>query len=186
MPRRRLTRITTRTGDRGESGLADGSRRLKTDPVFAALGDLDELNSVLGVAIAELPDGVTKGSLATVQARLFDLGGAIATPESAPTFADEVATLDALITETNRSLQPLANFVLPGGTRAAAALHLARAVCRRAERSCWALQAKEPRADTTGIIWLNRLADLLFVLARSANVAAAHPEPLWEPRSPSE
>jgi cob(I)alamin adenosyltransferase len=183
VPRNRLTRITTRTGDRGESGLADGSRRAKTDPVFTALGDIDELNSVLGVAISEIADDTTKAHLRSVQSRLFDLGGAIATPGTPSRFDDDVATLDTLVTTENAKLEPLRNFVLPGGTRAAAALHHARAVCRRAERSCWALHAAEPFADTGGIVYLNRLSDLLFVLARLANAAVGHAETLWQPRS---
>jgi cob(I)alamin adenosyltransferase len=180
--RKRLTRITTRSGDRGDSGLADGSRRPKSDPIFTALGDVDELNSVLGVAIAALHDDAITGLLSMVQSRLFDLGGALATPGAAHDFDAEVTALEQLVDEFNAALAPLANFVLPGGDAAAAALHHARAVCRRAERSLWTLDAIAPLRDRTGIVYLNRLSDLLFVLARRVNAAHSRTEALWSPR----
>jgi cob(I)alamin adenosyltransferase len=182
--RKRLTRITTRTGDAGESGLADGSRRRKTDPIYAGLGDLDELNSVLGVAIAALGEDELTRALRVVQSRLFDLGGAIAIPRSRIDFDAEVEALDRLIAVYNATLPSLTNFVLPGGEPAAAALHHARSVCRRAERTLWTLHAVEPFADRSGLVYLNRLSDLLFVFARVANRARGQPETLWSPRMP--
>lgn len=183
--RRRLTRITTKTGDAGDSGLADGSRHPKTDGVFRALGDIDELNSVLGVAIAQLGHADVRSLLQSVQSRLFDLGGVVATPDSPFGFDREVVELDASIGRFNAVLEPLANFILPGGDPAAAALHHARTVCRRAERALWAhLEASRPD-DTSGAVYLNRLSDLLFILARTVNTRAGRSEALWEPRERS-
>ena len=180
--RRRLTRITTKTGDAGESGLADGSRRDKTDAIFATLGDIDELNSALGVAIAQIDDEHLRELLARTQSRLFDLGGVVATPGESAAFDAEVADLEAWIAQANSSLEPLANFVLPGGDPAAAALHLARAICRRAERALWEQLRDERQPDSTGAIYLNRLSDLLFVAARLVNRRAGRDETLWQPR----
>lgn len=180
--RKRLTRITTRGGDRGHSGLADGSRYPKTAPQFAALGDVDELNSALGVVIAHLDDRAElRAVLIELQSRLFDVGGAIAMPGTPLSMTDDVAALDAHIAEYNARLQPLANFVLPGGTVAGAHMHLARTICRRAERSVWALlESNGDLYDSSMGVYLNRLGDALFVFARTLN--ADTPELLWQQR----
>lgn len=179
----RLTRITTRGGDHGDSGLADGTRHAKTAPVFAALGDIDELNCALGIVIAGLPDAhVVREHLITIQSRLFDLGGAVATPGRALSLAQETLELEALVVQYTKQLGPLANFILPGGTAAGAQMHLARAVCRRAERSLWHLRAiRTDDCDESLGVYLNRLSDALFVFARLLNVSA--PELLWQQQS---
>jgi len=183
--RRRLTRITTKTGDAGKSGLVDGSRRDKTDAVFAALGDIDELNSAIGVAVEQIRDDALRALLTGVQSRLFDLGGVVATPGANAAFDGEVAELEASIQKINADLPALANFILPGGDPGAALLQLARAVCRRAERALWR-ELADRGADTSGAVYLNRLSDLLFVAARHVNRAAGREEPLWQPRAARE
>jgi cob(I)alamin adenosyltransferase len=183
----RLTRITTRTGDQGTSGLADGSRHDKYETVFEVMGDIDELNSMLGVVVAKLGSGPTREQLSAIQSRLFDLGAVLAVPGSEAKMGLEITDLDALISTYNAPLPPLQNFVLPGGDAVAADLHLARAICRRAERACWRHLAPHGRdTDVSGAVYLNRLADFLFVLARSVNVTANATEVLWEPRQRSE
>jgi len=185
--RKRLTRITTRTGDAGESGLADGTRHPKTNVVFRALGDIDELNSVLGVAIAQLVDADLQSLLNTIQSRLFDLGGVVATPAAHFEFDDEVRQLESSIARFNASLEPLVNFILPGGHPAAASIHHARSVCRRAERSLWTHLEHSQLDDASGAVYLNRLSDLLFILARTINAGSGRAEALWQPRQkPSE
>jgi cob(I)alamin adenosyltransferase len=180
--RNRLTRITTRGGDKGESGLGDGSRHRKTAPHFRALGDIDELNCALGVVVADLPvDHPLRVHLLEIQSRLFDLGGAIALPRSAYSLATDVLVLDRLVVEYNARLGPLANFILPGGTPAGAHMHFARAVCRRAERSLWELKQTHPNDyDESLAVFLNRLSDVLFVFARVLNEHT--PELLWQQR----
>jgi cob(I)alamin adenosyltransferase len=180
--RNRLTRITTRSGDKGESGLGDGSRHRKTEPHFHALGDIDELNCALGIVVACLAvDHPLRAHLIEIQSRLFDLGGAIALPRTDYSLAADVLVLDRLIAEYNQRLGPLANFILPGGTPSGAHAHLARAVCRRAERSLWELTAACPNDyDESLTVFLNRLSDVLFVFARILNEHT--PELLWQQR----
>jgi cob(I)alamin adenosyltransferase len=167
----RLTRIATRTGDDGSTGLADGSRLPKSNPRVAAMGDVDELNSQLGVLLCEpLPDDV-RTLLQQIQHELFNLGGELSLPGQALLKAEAVATLDAALERHNATLPPLAEFILPGGTRGAAIAHVARTVARRAERALVALG----EADTVNPAprqYLNRLSDLLFVLARVLNRAS--------------
>jgi len=173
----RLTRIYTRGGDAGQTSLGDGSRVSKTDPRVEAVGEVDELNSLLGWSRAV--DGAP-AALARIQNELFDLGADLATPPSAAgerlrVSQELVDRLEAECDEVNAELEPLKSFVLPGGTELAARLFLARAVCRRAERAVL-------RVDETGplvAVYLNRLSDLLFVLARAANADAG--EILWGP-----
>ena len=170
----RLTRIYTRGGDKGETSLGDGSRVSKLDPRVAALGDVDELNSLLGVA----------GGLERIQNELFDLGADLSVPfvegDGRLRITDDaVDRLEVEIDEANEALPELKSFVLPGGSERAARLYLARAVCRRAERKVLAVQDTNPLAA----IYLNRLSDLLFVLARAANVEAGTDETLWRPGS---
>jgi len=166
----RLSRIVTRSGDAGQTGLADGRRLPKHAPRIHALGDVDELNAQLGLLLCEpLPDDVRR-VLTQVQHRLFDLGGELALPGQ-PVLADEaVAELDAALEAHNAALPPLKEFILPGGTRSAALAHVARTVARRAERTLVALHEAEPLRDAPRL-YLNRLSDLLFVLARVLNRA---------------
>lgn len=167
----RLTRIYTRGGDRGETSLGDGSRVSKLDTRVAAMGEVDELNSVVGWA----------GGLARIQNELFDLGADLSVPfevEDRLRITDEaIARLEQEIEEANASLPELKSFVLPGGSERAARLFLARAACRRAERAALAV----PDANPLAAVYLNRLSDLLFVLARAANAEAGGDEPLWRP-----
>ncbi len=163
----RLTRIYTRTGDAGQTGLADGSRIDKTSPRVEALGDLDELNAALGLALAWCDDVGIQETLVPVQHRLFDLGGELALPGRERIDEGQVQELEALIDRIGEALPPLEEFILPGGGPGAAQLHMARAICRRAERTLWRLAARE-RVNSASLKYLNRLSDLLFVLARRA------------------
>jgi cob(I)alamin adenosyltransferase len=175
----RLSRIVTRTGDDGSTGLGDGTRVRKDAARIEALGSVDELNCTLGVLLSnELNDATAAACLTEVQHDLFDLGGEIAVPGAVALDDERVTWLDSQLEEFNRDLPPLKEFVLPGGGTAASASHIARAVCRRAERSCWALASSEPMSPM-GLRYLNRLSDLLFVLARRFARAERGSEPLW-------
>ncbi|MGQ9685135.1 MAG: cob(I)yrinic acid a,c-diamide adenosyltransferase [Thiobacillaceae bacterium] len=174
----RLSRIVTRTGDAGTTGLADGRRVPKHDARIETLGEVDELNSHLGLLLTEtLPENV-HALLSAIQNDLFDLGGELALPEHPQLDETHVLRLDEAIAELNARLPPLREFVLPGGTRAAALAHVCRTVCRRAERSLVRLAERDPLSPYLGQ-YLNRLSDLLFVLARQLNRAAGRPEPTW-------
>jgi len=162
----RLSKIYTRTGDGGDTGIDAKRRCRKHDPRIHAFGDLDELNAALGMLLAELPQGPISGLLREAQQRLFDTGAELCVEELRATTPEHVAALEDAIDRHNRELPPLKEFILPGGGRAAAACHLARAVCRRAERSLWALQDAEGGLSPESLKYLNRLSDLLFVLAR--------------------
>jgi cob(I)alamin adenosyltransferase len=170
----RLTRIYTRGGDKGETSLGDGSRVSKLEPRVAAMGDVDELNSLVGWA----------GGLDRIQNELFDLGADLSVPYEAGDdrlrITDEaISRLEDELDEANASLPQLKSFVLPGGCERASRLFLARAVCRRAERTVLSVSDANPRAA----VYLNRLSDLLFVLARAANAEAGVEGPLWRPGS---
>ena len=175
----RLSRIVTRTGDDGSTGLSSGARIAKHHARVAALGDVDELNSVLGVLLAEtLPEAV-RDPLLGVQHDLFDLGGELSLPGHTLLSAQHLERLEQLIAEFNTGLPPLREFVLPGGSRAAALAHLARTVCRRAERTVAALAAQET-LPALPLQYLNRLSDLLFVLARTLNRTNGSGDVLWQ------
>ncbi len=174
----RLTKIATRTGDGGETGLGDGRRVGKDSLRVHALGELDELNSALGLLLAEEIPQDLRGALREVQQDLFDLGGEISIPGHSLVTAEKVERLDALLEDWNSVLPPLKEFILPGGTRAAAAAHLARAVCRRAERSVVALGRKET-VSAHARQYLNRLSDLLFVAGRALNRRAGGEDVQW-------
>jgi cob(I)alamin adenosyltransferase len=166
----RLTQIATRTGDDGSTGLGDGSRVPKSHARIAAMGDVDELNSSLGVLLAEpLPD-VVRELLITVQHELFNLGGELSIPGFVLLKEDAVLRLDEALAEHNEQLPRLKEFILPAGTRSAALAHVSRTIARRAERSVVALAALETVNDAPRQ-YLNRLSDLLFVLARVLNRA---------------
>lgn len=174
----RITRVTTRAGDSGQSSLADGSRLPKHDPWFEAIGTVDELNSFLGVLITELDEQDDAHALCQqIQQALFDLGAMLATRGQTPPPAME--ELEAAVERLNAALPPLTEFVLPGGTRSAAAAHVCRAVCRRAERVLWALDSDVAQP---GAQYLNRLSDLFFVLARTCN--AGRTEAQWRGSKP--
>ena len=175
----RLSKITTRTGDAGETGLGDGSRVSKASARIAALGEVDELNSAIGVLLAEELPAAIRDALLGVQHDLFDLGGEVSIPGHTLVTEAQVGELERLLESFNRNLPPLKEFILAGGSRAAAAAHLARTVCRRAERALVAL-AREDRVSDAARIYLNRLSDLLFVLGRALNRAAGGSDVLWQ------
>ena len=182
----RLTRIYTRGGDEGETSLGDGSRVSKLDCRIGAFGTVDELNSALGVALAgELPDRV-RGALEQVQNELFDVGADLSVPwgitDRLRVQHKMIERLEELCDTFNDELPELRSFVLPGGTEAAARLHVARTVCRRAERDVL-LGSREVELNPLVLVYLNRLSDLLFILARLANAHAGVDEPLWKPGS---
>ncbi len=179
----KLTRIYTRTGDAGTTGLVDGSRVAKDAAVVQAMGDVDEANSALGVAIVAVGDDPAAATLLTIQNDLFDVGADLATPPSIEgalrIVPEQVVRLETAIDRVNDPLSPLTSFVLPGGTAAAASLHLARAIVRRAERSA-VTAAQGTTINPHLLAYLNRLSDFLFVLARSMNQKAGG-DVLWVP-----
>jgi len=180
----KLNKIYTRTGDDGSSGLVDGSRASKAGLRLTAIGEVDEANSVIGVAIAALDEHeIIAERLRLVQNELFDLGADLATPEGIAgalrITAGQVTRIEGGIDVMNAELAPLTSFILPGGSVAVATLHVARAVVRRAERAAVALAAAE-RVNPHAIAYLNRLSDHLFVAARSV-AAAEGGDVLWQP-----
>lgn len=178
----RLSKIYTRTGDDGTTGLGDGSRTAKDSRRVEAFGTVDELNSVIGVLIAALrgPGGQEElaSLLLDIQHHLFDLGGELCIPESEMITDAHIERLEQELDRLNESLPELKEFILPGGSPAAAQAHLARTVCRRAERRLIALARHEP-VNEPAIRFLNRLSDLLFVIARTAARASGVGEVLW-------
>ena len=174
----RLSKIATRTGDKGETGLGDGTRVAKDSARIQALGDIDELNSSIGVLLAEPMPAMLRSALLQIQHDLFDLGGEVCIPGHAMITEAQVVHLDGLLETYNKRLPALKEFILPGGTRAAALAHLSRTVCRRAERSLVALGRAEPVGERARQ-YLNRLSDLLFVLGRTLNRAGKRGDVLW-------
>jgi cob(I)alamin adenosyltransferase len=177
----RLTRIYTRGGDRGETSLGDGTRVSKLDPLVRAYGAVDELNSVVGWANVEARDE----RLARIQNELFDLGADLSVPYEPEDGklrigSEAIDRLERDCDEANAPLPELTSFVLPGGSEAAARLHVARAVCRRAESVALSAAAERP-VNPVALVYLNRLSDLLFILTRAANAEAGVAEPLWRP-----
>ena len=183
----KLNKIYTRTGDGGETGLADGSRIAKDHPRAIAIGEVDELNSALGLALLAVGDRTIGAMIGTIQNELFDLGADLATPgeDFAPNemqlrvVQSQIDRLEADIDRLNADLPPLTSFILPAGPGGAAALHLARAIARRAERSVVAA-ARDTPVNPLARIYLNRLSDFLFVAARSA-AAGEGAEVMWKP-----
>ena len=184
----KLNKIYTRTGDAGTTGLVDGSRLPKHAPRMQAVGDVDEANSAIGLAIIAMGDRPEATWLTTIQNDLFDLGADLCVPESdtPPDFeplrvtAGQVERLEAAIDRLNARLEPLNSFILPAGSEAAARLHFSRTVCRRAERRISALIASGARINPQALKYANRLSDLLFVMARIANLETGG-DVLWVP-----
>lgn len=176
----RLSKIMTRTGDDGTTGLGDGSRLGKESPRIAALGDVDELNCCLGLLLAEPLPGHVAVFLGAVQHDLFDLGSELAVPGYSALKEGHVARLEQFLTECNAALPMLKEFILPGGLRQAALAHQVRSVCRRAERAL-VLLAREEDVSQAARQYLNRLSDLMFVLARVLNHDAGVADVLWQP-----
>ena len=175
----RLSKITTRTGDAGETGLGDGARVAKDSARIAALGDIDELNSAIGLVNSEEIPPEVRAVLEQVQHDLFDLGGELSIPGHSLLKEEQVENLERSVEEWNSKLSPLKEFILPGGSRAAASAHLARTVCRRAERTLVALGRQEAVSEVSRR-YLNRLSDLLFVAGRSLNRAAGAADVQWK------
>jgi cob(I)alamin adenosyltransferase len=176
----RLSKITTRTGDDGTTGLGDGSRVKKTSARIEAIGAVDELNSIIGVLLVhEMPKNIQTG-LTDIQHDLFDLGGELSIPGRVAISDDQVMRVETMLEDLNEKLPSLKEFILPGGSEAAAVCHLARTVCRRAERSVIHLGETET-INTAAIRYLNRLSDFLFVAARTLNRHAGRADVLWEP-----
>ena len=186
----RLSKIVTRTGDDGTTGLADGSRVTKDSARIEALGAIDELNSLIGVLVAEGVPSDLADELTDIQHDLFDCGGEMAIPGYVAVTEQQVDRIEAAVEAHNSGLSPLKEFILPGGTRAAALAHLARTVARRAERSVvhLATGSGAPAGDATAAAainpitrrYLNRLSDYLFVLARVCNQRSSHGDVLWK------
>lgn len=175
----RLSKIYTRTGDAGTTGLGDGSRVAKDSLRVQAMGDVDEVNSVIGVLLVEVLPDATRELLTAVQHDLFDLGGELSIPGMALLDDKRIEDLEQALDAMNEPLEPLKDFILPGGSRAAALAHQVRAVCRRAERAVVALAAAETVREAQRR-YLNRLSDLLFVLARYLNRTAGCGDILWQ------
>lgn len=178
----RINRVVTRTGDQGKTALAGGDRVSKSSARVQAYGEVDELNSCLGLAVSLGLDPGLSASLERIQHRLFSIGADLATPPGTPGPRVEqalITELEAIMEPLMEELPPLEEFILPGGGPAGSALHLARTVCRRAERVCVGLADREPVTPQV-IVYLNRLSDLLFVMARVANRRSGHPETLAE------
>jgi cob(I)alamin adenosyltransferase len=180
----RLTRIYTRGGDGGETSLGDGSRVSKLDGRIEAYGTVDELNALLGFALARGCPPEMAAPLARIQNELFDVGADLSVPGDVEgrlrVTQEQIDELEHLCDRFNEGLPELRSFVLPGGSEVAALLHVARTVCRRAERAALAA-AGEHDVHALVLVYLNRLSDLLFILARTANAVAAVEEPLWRP-----
>lgn len=175
----RLSKIVTRTGDTGSTGLGDGSRTGKDSLRIDAIGEVDELNSAIGLLLCEdLPIAV-QTALHDIQHDLFDLGGELCLPGMAVMKTTQVSRLEALVENFNHALPMLKEFILPGGTRPAALAHLCRTICRRAERAMVRLDHEEPLSDAARC-YVNRLSDLLFVLGRHLNLAGGRGDVLWQ------
>ncbi|MFC5476211.1 cob(I)yrinic acid a,c-diamide adenosyltransferase [Paraherbaspirillum soli] len=175
----RLSKITTRTGDNGTTGLGDGSRTGKDSLRIHAIGEVDELNSQLGVLLCEALDTDLREELFSIQHDLFDLGGELCIPGYTLVTETQVARLDRLLEKYNADLPPLQEFILPGGTRAAALAHVCRTVCRRAERNIVSL-GKHETVQPPLRLYMNRLSDLLFVLSRVLNRVEGGGDVLWQ------
>ena len=176
---KRLTKIYTRTGDDGTTGLGDGGRVDKDDPRIEAIGAVDELNSAIGLLLSDDVPKDIRTTLTDIQHRLFDIGGELSLPGHNTLQPKRVEELEQALDALNSELPALQEFILPGGSRAAASCHLARAICRRAERRVYRL-ARTAGVNPATLKYLNRLSDLLFVMARSLNKQAGHPDVFWQ------
>lgn len=183
-------KIYTKTGDKGETGLFGGERVSKDSPRISAYGTIDELNSFIGYAITEVKDKSVKENLAKIQNLLFTVGADLATPDNDKnkklniqrTPESYYKKIEMMIDEYDSQLEELRNFILPGGSKSSALLHVCRTVCRRAEREVVALKKTVTIGDNI-IIFLNRLSDLFFVLSRFENKVSKHPDIIWDPKS---
>ncbi|MGH8579005.1 MAG: cob(I)yrinic acid a,c-diamide adenosyltransferase [Gammaproteobacteria bacterium] len=177
----RLSKIATRTGDQGTTGLGDGSRVKKSSVRIQVMGEVDELNSWLGLLLAKEPSSPLREILTNIQHSLFDLGAELCMPGTEKISVDYIRSLEHTLEELNKALPPLKEFILPGGSPGAAVCHLARSVCRRAERSLVVL-AEAETVNPSALPYLNRLSDLLFVIARTLATQTDQSEPQWDPQ----
>jgi len=175
----RLSKIVTKTGDNGSTGLSDGQRISKNSLRIHTIGDLDELNSLIGVLLTQNPPESLLNDFNRIQHRLFDIGGELSMPGHEIVGAECSEDLEHLITQYNAKLPPLKEFILPGGSPAAAFCHLARTVCRRAERNLVALNTPEPVSSHI-LKYMNRLSDFLFVVARVINKEQGQQDTFWQ------
>lgn len=175
----RLSKIYTKTGDKGETGMADGSRVAKDHIKVAAIGDVDELNSQIGLLVVESVSVEMKDKLNRVQHILFDLGAELTLPEYVAIEEQHVTFLESYLDQLNSQLKPLDEFILPGGSRAAAQAHIVRSVCRRVERSLVSLN-REQALNKASMAFINRLSDLLFVIARQCCADDGVEEVYWQ------
>ena len=175
----RISRVVTRSGDQGQTGLADGSRVWKDSTRIDAIGQVDELNSVIGLLISEGLTEKMRQEMQAIQNELFNMGGELAVVTTALMTEEKLLVIEKLAEEYNKELPPLRDFILPGGTRTAALCHLARSVCRRAERSVVAL-GKQENVSPVLCQYLNRLSDLFFIVARVANKMADQTDIFWK------
>lgn len=175
----RLSKIYTKTGDKGETGMADGTRVAKDHIQVAAIGDVDELNSQIGLLVVEVINSEMKDKLNQVQHILFDLGAELTMPEYQAIEAEHVSLLENYLDQLNENLKPLDEFILPGGSRSAAVAHVARSVCRRVERSLVSLN-HEQTLNKDSMAFINRLSDLLFVIARQCCQEDGAEEVYWK------
>ena len=174
----RLSKLYTRTGDDGTSGLSGGERIAKNHQRMNAMGSVDELNSVIGLLICKLTEPDLKTFFTSIQHDLFNIGGEISMPGQSFIKSEKIDLLESKIDFFNESVEPLKDFILPGGSEAASVCHMARSIARRAERDVVTLHQAEPVCDTTRQ-YLNRLSDLLFVTARIINLKLGHDDILW-------
>ncbi len=176
----RLSKIYTRTGDSGTTGLGDGTRVDKDAPRIEAIGTVDELNGQIGLLLCQKLPGSILPVLTDIQHDLFDIGGELCIPDVTTITQQQVDYLEKSLDKLNDDLSPLKEFILPGGCESAAICHVARTICRRAERRVYALAKKGNISDMT-LKYLNRLSDLLFVIARYLNATSGHGDVLWQP-----
>ena len=176
---KRITKVTTKRGDDGSTGMADGTRVLKSNLLVKAIGELDELNSWMGLLCSLDELNEHKEYLQSIQNRLFDIGGILTTKSEVPLEKQYLLTLEKEMDNLNRKLPDLDNFILPEGSKESSFIHIARTVCRRAERSLIEANRSE-KMEQSCLIYINRLSDFLFVLARKVNLNSGNEELLWE------
>lgn len=180
--KKRITRVTTKTGDDGTTGMADGTRKIKSDKILHAIGDIDELNSWIGKLISLEETKIDRFILIDVQHCLFAIGGSLSLGSEGSVTEDDIDAIEITLNSYNSELTELTNFILPGGHQSVADIHIARAVCRRCERSMVKL-SKSNGVDKTSLVYINRLSDFLFVLARIVNLREGVKEITWDQKN---
>ena len=180
--KKRITKVTTKTGDEGTTGMADGSRKIKSHNIINAIGDIDELNSWIGKLIALEETKIDRFILINIQHCLFAIGGSLSLGSEGSITEDDIDAIEITLNSYNSKLTELTNFILPGGHRSSADIHIARAVCRRCERSMVKLR-KSNDVDKISLVYINRLSDFLFVLARTVNLREGVKEIIWNQKN---